>query len=135
LQCTLTTLFLPTVKTTEISREYRFEAAHRLAQLPQTHKCHRLHGHSFRVTVRVHGEIDAQLGWIIDFADIDSAWEPLHKILDHQYLNEIEGLENPTSEILAHWIFDRIQVQGATLHSITVHETCTATCTVLGNEP
>ncbi len=118
---------------TEIAREFRFEAAHRLPNLPAEHKCFRLHGHSFRVTVRVRGPVDAKKGWIIDFADIDRAWQPLHKILDHNYLNEVEGLENPTSELLASWVLTRIHVEGARVHSVTVHETCTATCTVFAN--
>ena len=115
---------------TEIAREYRFEAAHRLPNVPAEHKCARLHGHSFRVTVRVTGPVHPRLGWIVDFAEVDEAWKPLHELLDHRYLNDVEGLDNPTSEVLAHWITEHLRVPGAELASVTVHETCTGSCTV-----
>jgi 6-pyruvoyltetrahydropterin/6-carboxytetrahydropterin synthase len=115
---------------TEIAREYRFEAAHRLPHVPEGHKCARLHGHSFRVTLRVGGEIDPQTGWIVDFADIDRAFKPLHARLDHHYLNEVEGLANPTSERIAQWIYERVELPAGKLTSVTVHETCTAACTL-----
>lgn len=116
---------------TEIAREYRFEAAHRLPNVPADHKCARLHGHSFRVSVRVGGPIDPTLGWICDFAAIDESWKPIHAALDHRYLNEVDGLENPTSEIVARWIAERLKLPaGVTLVSLSVHETCTAGVTV-----
>ena len=115
---------------TEIQRQFRFEAAHRLPHVPADHKCARLHGHSFRVTLTVAGEVDPKLGWIVDFADIDRAWQPLFEKLDHRYLNEVDGLSNPTSELVARFIAERIDLPGATLVSVTVHETCTAACTV-----
>ena len=115
---------------TTVVTNVRFESAHFLPHVPPDHKCARLHGHSFRVTVRVGGDLHPELGWIVDFADIDKAWQPLHEILDHRYLNEIEGLENPTSEILARFIFERLELSGGHLVSITVHETCAASCTV-----
>ena len=95
--------------TTEIFKEFSFEAAHRLPFVPADHKCARLHGHSFRVEVHVGGEVDPSTGWIIDFAEIKAAFKPLHAVLDHNYLNEIDGLENPTSENLARWIWDRLE--------------------------
>jgi 6-pyruvoyltetrahydropterin/6-carboxytetrahydropterin synthase len=114
---------------TFIEKELRFEAAHRLPHLPEDHKCHRLHGHSFRVTVRVEGPMDAKLGWVVDFADVAKAWEPLHELLDHRYLNEVVGLENPTSENLARFIAERLEVPApARLVSVTVHETCSSRC-------
>lgn len=115
---------------TEISREQRFEAAHRLPNVPDGHKCGRLHGHSFRVTLYVGGEVDPHTGWILDFGAIDQAWKPLRERLDHRYLNEIEGLENPTSEVLARWIFDRVDLPAGRLVAVTVHETCIGACTV-----
>lgn len=115
---------------TVISRDYRFEAAHRLPQVPPDHKCARLHGHSFRITIQIQGNVDPQKGWIVDFSEIDKAWQPLHQQLDHRLLNDIEGLENPTSEILAQWIFHRFEIPGVKLIAVTVAETCTATCTV-----
>lgn len=115
---------------TEIERTFRFEAAHRLPNLPESHKCFRLHGHSFRATVVVGGDVDARLGWIVDFASLDEAWKPLHDLLDHRYLNEVPGLENPTSEHIARFILERIAVPGATVLRVTVRETCTAACTI-----
>lgn len=112
---------------TEIFKEFTFEAAHRLPHVPAGHKCGRLHGHSFRVVLRIRGEVDPHLGWFLDFADVSAAFRPLHAQLDHYYLNEIPGLENPTSEVLAEWIFQRLSLPG--LHSVTVHETCTAGAT------
>jgi len=115
---------------TEITRQFRFEAAHRLPHVPEDHKCFRLHGHSFRVTVAVEGPVDDRLGWILDFAEIDDAWKPLHRLLDHHYLNEVSGLENPTSEHLARFIAERMRVRVGRVTRVTVHETCNASCTV-----
>ena len=115
---------------TEISRSFRIEAAHRLPGLPAEHKCARLHGHSFEITLVVGGEVDPKLGWIVDFADIDRAFEPIFLALDHRYLNEVPGLDNPTSEVLARWVFERVQLPRARLVRVTVAETCTARCTV-----
>ncbi|MBL8955624.1 MAG: 6-carboxytetrahydropterin synthase QueD [Myxococcaceae bacterium] len=115
-----------------IFREFRFEAAHRLPNVPQGHKCHRLHGHSFRVAVHVKGPLHETLGWVRDFADITEAFAPLHKVLDHNYLNEVPGLENPTSEILARWIWERIKPALPDLHRVDVSETCTSGCSYEG---
>lgn len=116
--------------TMELSRSFTFEAAHRLPHVPPDHKCARLHGHSFRVTVTVRGEVDPRLGWLIDFAALDDAWAPLHRVLDHHYLNEVPGLENPTSEHIAMYVGHQMRIPaGARLHSVTVHETCKASCT------
>ena len=109
-------------------KDFRFEAAHRLPRVDPDHKCARLHGHSFRVDVEVAGEVDPARGWLIDYADIKAAFAPLHDQLDHRYLNEIEGLENPTSEALAAWIYDRLRPRLPRLSRITVHETCTSRC-------
>jgi 6-pyruvoyltetrahydropterin/6-carboxytetrahydropterin synthase len=116
----------------ELTKQFRFEAAHRLPQTPEGHKCRRLHGHSFKVTVEVRGEVDEQAGWLVDYADIKQAWKPLHERLDHFYLNEVEGLENPTSEMLARWIWQRLEQSLEHLSAITVHETCTSACTYRG---
>jgi 6-pyruvoyltetrahydropterin/6-carboxytetrahydropterin synthase len=117
----------------EIWKELRFEAAHRLPNLPDGHKCKRLHGHSYRVRVCVQGEPDPELGWIVDFADIEQACEPTRRRLDHYYLNEIEGLENPTSEILARWLWERLEPALPMLSRIEVCETCTAGCVYRGD--
>ena len=113
-------------------KDFRFEAAHRLPRVPEGHKCARLHGHSFRVDVEVEGEVDPELGWLIDYADIKEAFAPLHEQLDHHYLNEVEGLENPTSEVLAAWIWTRLRPRLPLLRSVTVHETCTSRCVYEG---
>ena len=116
----------------EIFKEFRFEAAHRLPNVPQGHKCARLHGHSFIVKVIVKGPVGETSGWVQDFADLDQAFKPLHKRIDHQYLNEIEGLENPTSENLAIWIWERLKPTLPDLHQVVVQETCTAGCIYQG---
>ena len=117
---------------TEIFREFTFEAAHRLPNVPDGHKCSRLHGHSYRVQVAVTGEVDPALGWVMDFGDIKEAWRPLDALLDHYLLNEIPGLENPTSENLAVWIWGRLESLLPGLSAVTVRETCTSGCTYRG---
>ena len=109
-------------------RRFGFEAAHRLPEAPEGHKCRRLHGHSFKVELACEGEVDSRTGWLIDFADIKAAFEPIHEQLDHRYLNEIEGLENPTAEVLARWIWRRVKPGLALLTEVIVEETCTARC-------
>ena len=116
----------------EIYKEFMFEAAHRLPHVPEGHKCARLHGHSFKVTVYVDGPLDSRLGWVMDFAGIKSAFQPLLDRLDHYYLNEIEGLENPTSENLARWIWDRLKPALPQLSKLIVSETCTSGCVYRG---
>ncbi|MEU4517458.1 6-carboxytetrahydropterin synthase QueD [Amycolatopsis sp. NPDC024027] len=116
----------------EIFREFTFEAAHRLPEVPEGHKCARLHGHSYRVTVHVDGSVDPHAGWVMDFGDVKAAFKPLQEQLDHHYLNEIEGLENPTSENLAVWIWDRLVPRLPDLSAVTVRETCTSGCTYRG---
>lgn len=116
----------------ELTREYRFEAAHRLPRLPETHKCWRLHGHSFRFEVALAGPVDEHTGFFIDFGDVDLVVLPIVARLDHYYLNEVEGLENPTSEVLCGWLWRQIQPGLPQLTSITVAETCDARCTYRG---
>jgi 6-pyruvoyltetrahydropterin/6-carboxytetrahydropterin synthase len=90
----------------DIFKELAFEAAHRLPNVPEGHKCARVHGHSFRLEVHVRGDIGGESGWVMDFADITQAFAPLHEQLDHRYLNDVEGLANPTSENLARWLWE-----------------------------
>jgi 6-pyruvoyltetrahydropterin/6-carboxytetrahydropterin synthase len=116
----------------ELVREYRFEAAHRLPRLPATHKCARLHGHSFRFEVLLEGEVDERTGFLIDFGDVDTIMQPVLARLDHYYLNEVEGLENPTSEVLAAWLWRRLEALQPMLQAVTVAETCDARCTYRG---
>jgi len=112
----------------DVYKDFTFEAAHRLPHVPEGHKCARLHGHSFRVRLTVGGDLDPRLGWVMDFSDIKSAFKPLLERLDHHYLNEIEGLDNPTSERIAVWIWDRLLPLLPGLKSVEVQETCTAGC-------
>jgi 6-pyruvoyltetrahydropterin/6-carboxytetrahydropterin synthase len=112
----------------QIFKEFTFEAAHRLPSVPEGHKCARLHGLSFRVEIHVRGQVGADSGWVTDFADIKAAFAPTFEQLDHRYLNEIEGLSNPTSENLAQWIWTRLESRLPGLAKIVVHETCTSGC-------
>ncbi|HHX82573.1 MAG TPA: 6-carboxytetrahydropterin synthase QueD [Pseudomonadaceae bacterium] len=116
----------------QIFKEFRFEAAHLLPNVPDGHKCKRLHGHSFRVEVHVEGPMHAEFGWVMDFADISAAVKPVIARLDHYYLNDIPGLENPTSEVLAAWIWDELLPALPGLDKIVVRETCTSGCVYSG---
>ncbi len=116
----------------DIYKAFSIEAAHRLPNLPDDHKCSRLHGHSFYIEVHVSGEVDQKTGWVMDFADISNKFKPLFEQLDHHYLNDIEGLENPTSENLAKWIWDKLKPELELLSAIVVKETCTAGCIYKG---
>jgi 6-pyruvoyltetrahydropterin/6-carboxytetrahydropterin synthase len=116
----------------ELSRSFRFEAAHRLPDAPEGHRCARLHGHSFVVEVRIEGEAQGRPGWVMDYGDLKGLASPVIDQLDHTYLNEITGLENPTAENLARWIWDRLAPALSGLSAIVVHETCTTGCVYRG---
>ena len=116
----------------EIFKEFTFEAAHRLPNLPEDHKCSRLHGHSFRAEIHVVGDLVQPEGWVVDFADVKKVFKPFYNQLDHHYLNEVEGLENPTSENLAKWIWDRVAPSLPGLVAVMVRETCTSGCIYRG---
>ena len=115
--------------------EFRFEAAHLLPKVPPTHKCRRLHGHSFKVELAVSGMVNPETGWFLDFGELHKIWEPIHETLDHHYLNEVAGLENPTSENLAKWVWDRLKPQLPSLEQVTIFETCDARCEYRGPSP
>ncbi len=116
----------------DLTKEFRFEAAHLLPNAPKGHKCARLHGHSFRVEITIRGPVDPVSGWLMDFADLKKAFAPLEDQLDHRYLNDIPGLENSTSENLARWIWDHFHTRLPHLAEITVHETCSSKCVYRG---
>ena len=116
----------------ELVKEFRFEAAHYLPNLPDGHKCRRMHGHSFCGEIAVRGPVDPVTGWLIDFGDLKRAVDPIVERLDHDLLNEIEGLENPTSELLAIWFWERLVPSLPQLHRITIEETCTTRCNYYG---
>lgn len=115
-----------------IWKDFTFEAAHYLPNVPEGHKCGRLHGHSFKVQIFVSGPLHSRLGWVMDYADIKAAVQPIIAELDHYYLNEILGLENPTSEVLAKWLWLRIKPKLPELCRVVVNETCTSGCAYEG---
>ena len=116
----------------ELRKTFQFEAAHLLPRLPKAHKCRRLHGHSFQVEIVVKGACDKRLGWVLDYADISEVFKPLWRKLDHRYLNEVQGLDNPTSENIAIWIWNRLAPKLPLLSEVVVAETCTARCVYRG---
>jgi 6-pyruvoyltetrahydropterin/6-carboxytetrahydropterin synthase len=116
----------------ELRKTFQFEAAHLLPHLPESHKCRRLHGHSFKVEVAIEGPCDAKLGWVMDYAEMGEAFRPIWETLDHFYLNEIPGLENPTSENVALWIWSQLKPRLPLLTEIVVAEACTARCIYRG---
>lgn len=116
----------------ELSRKYRFAAAHRLPKAPEGHKCRRLHGHSYEVEIAVRGSVNLEEGWLMDYGDIDREVRPVISELDHRTLNDIAGLENATSELLCLWLWRRLDPLLAGLHRISVAETCTSACHYYG---
>lgn len=117
---------------TTIFRAFTVEAAHRLPNVPIGHKCSRLHGHSFRIELHVTGAVDAHSGWVMDFAELKEAFQSTYDRLDHHYLNDVPGLENPTSENLARWIWQEMKARVPNLSRVTIHETCTSGCSYEG---
>ncbi len=118
----------------EIYKEFTFEAAHLLPHVPEGHQCGRLHGHSFFVRIYVSGEVDSHTGWIIDFSEIKLAFKPIYDQLDHYYLNDIPGLENPTSEVLVRWIWNELKPRLPQLSRVLIKETCTSGCIYSGED-
>jgi 6-pyruvoyltetrahydropterin/6-carboxytetrahydropterin synthase len=116
----------------EVFKSFSIEAAHQLPNVPESHPCARVHGHSFVIELWVGGFVGGRSGWVIDFADIMEAFRPLHEQLDHRLLNEIEGLSNPTSENLAIWIWERVSTSLRGLSKVIVRETATSGCVYRG---
>ena len=117
----------------DIFKEFSIESAHWLPNVPEGHKCRRMHGHSFRIEIHVSGPLDAKLGWVMDFADLKAAFQPIEDQLDHRCLNDIAGLENPTSENLARWIWQRLKPALPALSKVVIRETCTSGCAYEGD--
>lgn len=117
----------------ELFKVFTVEAAHFLPHVPDGHKCKRVHGHSFHIEIHITGPVTEPSGWVMDFADLKQVFEPIYQQLDHHFLNEIEGLENPTSENLARWIWIRLQPLLPALSKIVVQETCTSGCIYRGD--
>lgn len=118
----------------DIFKEFHFEAAHRLPNVPPGHKCARLHGHSFQVRLVVSGSAAEPSGWVMDFGDIKAAFKPILNRLDHYYLNDIPGLENPTSENIARWIWRELVPTLPQLAQVEIRETCTSGCIYRGQD-
>ena len=116
----------------ELSRTFEFSAAHSLPRTSDGHKCKQMHGHNYRVEIAVHGEVDPETGWLIDFGDLKRVVEPVIERLDHVCLNEIPGLENPTSENLSKWIWDQLIGGLPILCRVTINETPASSCTYRG---
>ena len=114
-----------------IFKEFTFEAAHKLPLVPENHKCFNLHGHSFKVKIYIDGQIN-EMGWVMDFSELKKICSQYISELDHSYLNEIVGLENPTSENIAVWLWERLRSQLPQLYSIKVMETCNSGCEYYG---
>jgi 6-pyruvoyltetrahydropterin/6-carboxytetrahydropterin synthase len=117
----------------EIFKSFTLESAHRLPNVAPGHKCARVHGHSFRIEIHVRGPVGEHSGWVMDFAELKAAFEPLFARLDHRYLNDVPGLENPTSENLARWIWRELEPALPLLARVVVHETCTSGCSYSGD--
>ena len=116
----------------ELVKTFRFEAAHSLPNVPEGHKCRRLHGHSYRIDVHISGQPDPETGWIVDFGEIKRVVGGILDELDHRHLNEIQGLANSTSERLGKYLWDRIKPQLPGLTAVTVWESETSRCTIRG---
>ena len=117
----------------ELTKEYRFEAAHRLPRVPEGHKCSRIHGHSYKVEIEARGAVDPVSGWLVDYAVLDDAWAVLHARFDHRCLNDVPGLENSTSENLAIYIWNQLRPQVPQLSAVAVWETFDGKCTYRGS--
>ena len=117
-----------------VSKKFDFDAAHKLPNVPPGHKCGQLHGHTYVVELILRGRIDVHDGWFIDYAEIAKAWEPLHKVLDHKYLNDIDGLANPTTEVLVGWVAKRLYQPLAPLRAfldtVRIYESSTTWCEI-----
>jgi 6-pyruvoyltetrahydropterin/6-carboxytetrahydropterin synthase len=116
----------------ELKKEFRFEAAHFLPKVPPGHKCARMHGHSYKVELTIRGKVNAETGWLIDYAVMDEAWDELHRRFDHRVLNDVPGLENSTCEVLAGYIWNALRPKMPELTAVTIWETTDASCTFRG---
>jgi 6-pyruvoyltetrahydropterin/6-carboxytetrahydropterin synthase len=118
----------------EIFKVFKFDAAHRLPNVGHGHKCSQLHGHSFSVEIHIQGSVDPRSGWVMDFDDIEKTFKPLHDQLDHKYLNDIDGLDNPTSENIAKWIWNHLRLALPQLNKVIVRESPESGCIYQGEE-
>lgn len=110
----------------QIFKQFTFDSAHFLPNVPEGHKCKEIHGHTYHLTVYLNGDLDEKLGWVIDFTDVKNVIDPIIKSIDHQFLNNISGLENPTSEVMAIWLWNKIKPELPQLSKIELNETPTS---------
>ena len=115
-----------------VYKKFNIESARSIPNLPKTHPCHHIHGHSFKIIISVKGPVNKQNGFVTDFQDIDDAFSPFKKELDHSYLNDIEGLQNPTSENICIWIWNKIQSSLPNIYKIEIKETDSTGCIYKG---
>ena len=115
-----------------VYKKFNIESARSIPNLPKTHPCHHIHGHSFKIIISVKGPVNKQNGFVVDFQDIDDAFSSFKKELDHSYLNDIEGLQNPTSENICIWIWDKIQSSLPNIYKIEIKETDSTGCIYKG---
>ena len=115
-----------------VYKKFNIESARLLPNVPENHPCHRLHGHSFKIIISVEGQIDEQSGFVTDFQEIEDAFNPINEILDHSYLNDIEGLSNPTSENICIWIWNKIESSIPNICEIEIKETDSTGCKYKG---
>lgn len=120
------------IESMTIFKSFTFSSSHQLPNTPLGHKCSRLHGHNYRLDVYVSGEVNEQTGWICDFGDVAKRLEPILQLLDHRHLNEIQGLENPTCENLARWIWTRTAKVLPHIQRIVIFETPRSGCEYSG---
>jgi 6-pyruvoyltetrahydropterin/6-carboxytetrahydropterin synthase len=110
----------------EIFKQFTFDSAHFLPNVPPEHKCRNMHGHTYRLVVYIEGKTDKNLGWVMDFSDVKHVIDPIVDMVDHHVLNDLPGLENPTCENIAIWLWDQIKPQLPALSKIELHETPTS---------
>ena len=111
-----------------VYKKFNVESARSLPNVPETHPCYQLHGHSFKIIISVKGQLDKHTGFVTDFQEIENAFNPIKKILDHSFLNKIEGLSNPTSENICNWIWDKIESSIPNICEIEIKETDSTGC-------
>ena len=117
-----------------VYKKFNIESARSLPNLPKTHPCHKIHGHSFKIIISVEGEIDEQSGFVMDFQIIENAFQPIKTMLDHTYLNEIKGLSNPSSENICIWIWDKLESSLPNIYKIEIKETDSTGCIYKGKQ-
>ena len=121
------------IMTTTLFREFTIEAGRYLPNLAPEHPCARMHGHTFMVQIHVTGKVDEEKGWIMDFNELDDKLEEIRQLLDHRVLNEVPGLENPTTELLARWIWGRLVKELPGLSRIVIQENAYSGCIYTGD--